>query len=245
MPPRPLLAETVDPHQLGLLRYPLCGSYKYDGIRGLITSEGIWSRSGRLLPNRALQTFVQRNADFLSGLDVEVLVRDDSDNYLPFYDKPATPTSARIRGVQSHVMAESGHPDFELWAIDIYNLELPFIARHDDLKRRVRIFNSPFLRLVEQVAVQSERDVEDFATRAAEHGMPVAALARILGHGDLRSVTKYVHVRQEAQDRAMEDFDEAQNISGQKRSSGFRPVDSGERRDIAGSSGMLRGRCKR
>jgi hypothetical protein len=75
--------------------------------------------------------------------------------------------------------------------------------------------------------------------------MPVAALARILGHGDLRSVTKYVHVRQEAQDRAMEDFDEAQNISGQKRSSGFRPVDSGERRDIAGSSGMLRGRCKR
>jgi hypothetical protein len=79
-----------------------------------------------------------------------------------------------------------------------------------------------------------------FATRAAEHGMPVAALARILGHGDLRSVTKYVHVRQEAQDRAMEDFDEAQNISGQKRSSGFRPVDSGEKRDNAGLSGMFR-----
>jgi len=38
-----------------------------------------------------------------------------------------------------------------------------------------------------------------FATRAAEAGMPVATLASILGHGDLRSVTKYVHVRQEAQ----------------------------------------------
>jgi integrase len=52
-----------------------------------------------------------------------------------------------------------------------------------------------------------------FATRAAEAGMPVATLASILGHGDLRSVSKYVHVRQEAQDRAMEAFDEARNIS--------------------------------
>jgi hypothetical protein len=55
--------------------------------------------------------------------------------------------------------------------------------------------------------------------------MPVATLASILGHGDLRSVTKYVHVRQEAQDRAMDAFDEAQNISEEKRSSGFRPVE--------------------
>jgi hypothetical protein len=33
--------------------------------------------------------------------------------------------------------------------------------------------------------------------------MYVATLAAILGHADLRSVMKYVHVRQEAQDRAM------------------------------------------
>jgi integrase len=77
-----------------------------------------------------------------------------------------------------------------------------------------------------------------FATRAAESGMPVATLASILGHADLRSVTKYVHVRQEAQDIAMEAFDRTQNISSQKRSSGFRPVDSGEKREYAGSSGM-------
>jgi hypothetical protein len=79
-----------------------------------------------------------------------------------------------------------------------------------------------------------------FATRAAEAGMPVATLARILGHGDLRSISKYVHVRQEAQDRAMDAFDEAQNISDGKRSSGFRPVDAAEKQDFAGSSGILR-----
>ena len=48
-----------------------------------------------------------------------------------------------------------------------------------------------------------------FATRAAESGMPVATLAAILGHADLRSVMKYVHVRQEAQDRAMSAFEES------------------------------------
>lgn len=46
-----------------------------------------------------------------------------------------------------------------------------------------------------------------FATRAAEDGMAPAALAAILGHGDLRSITKYVHVRQDAMDRAMEQRD--------------------------------------
>ena len=39
--------------------------------------------------------------------------------------------------------------------------------------------------------------------------MPVATLAKILGHADLRSVMKYVHVRQEAQDRAMAAFEES------------------------------------
>jgi integrase len=82
-----------------------------------------------------------------------------------------------------------------------------------------------------------------FATRAAESGMPVATLARILGHGDLRSVMKYIHVRQDAQDRAMEDFEahgKVQNIQTAERSSGFRPVEDAEKRDFAGLSGNSR-----
>ena len=70
--------------------------------------------------------------------------------------------------------------------------------------------------------------------------MPIGTL---LGHGDLRSVMKYVHVRQEAQDRAMEQFEaheEGQNISPEKRSSGFGPVTVAENRDSAGSSGNSR-----
>src|SRR6185312_2714415 len=47
-----------------------------------------------------------------------------------------------------------------------------------------------------------------FATRAAESGMPIATLAAILGHADLRSITKYVHVGQEAKDIAMAEFEQ-------------------------------------
>jgi integrase len=82
-----------------------------------------------------------------------------------------------------------------------------------------------------------------FATRAAESGMPVATLAAILEHADLRSVMKYIHVRQEAQDRAMEQFEaqtEARNISTERRWSGFGPVDSAENRENEGSGGNVR-----
>ena len=50
---------------------------------------------------------------------------------------------------------------------------------------------------------------------------------------------KYVHVRQEPQDRQMELF-EAKNISEAKRWSGFGPVGDAENREIEGSSGKCR-----
>jgi integrase len=46
-----------------------------------------------------------------------------------------------------------------------------------------------------------------FATRAAERGMPLSTLAAVLGHANLRSVMKYVHVSQEHMDREMTRLD--------------------------------------
>ncbi len=42
-----------------------------------------------------------------------------------------------------------------------------------------------------------------FATRMAEAGMPLATLAAILGHSNLRSIMKYVHPSEADQDAAM------------------------------------------
>jgi integrase len=46
-----------------------------------------------------------------------------------------------------------------------------------------------------------------FATRAAEAGVPLATLAAILGHSNLRSITKYVHPSQADQFRAVDRLD--------------------------------------
>jgi hypothetical protein len=72
-----------------------------------------------------------------------------------------------------------------------------------------------------------------------DSGMSVATLAPILGHADLRSVMKYVHVRQESQDREMELFD-AKNISEAKRWSGFGPVNTAGNQEFEGSNGKRR-----
>jgi integrase len=45
-----------------------------------------------------------------------------------------------------------------------------------------------------------------FATRAAERGIAPAVLAAILGHGDIRSIGKYIHIGQDAMNRAMEEY---------------------------------------
>jgi integrase len=48
------------------------------------------------------------------------------------------------------------------------------------------------------------------ATRWAERGMDIATLAKVLGHANLRSVMRYVHISQEHMDRAILRFGEPQ-----------------------------------
>lgn len=170
MPPRPLLAETVELDHLDQLTYPLCASFKFDGIRALLTRETAWSRSGRPLPNAALQAFVHHNWDFLDGVDCEVMVRNDSSGYLPFYDVPESRTHTRIRGVQSWIMAQSGEPDFELFCIDLFDVALPFADRYAYLQDRLNNFDHKRVTLVEQELLYNSSNVEVFATRAAAAG---------------------------------------------------------------------------
>lgn len=66
-----------------------------------------------------------------------------------------------------------------------------------------------------------------FATRMAERGMPLATLAKILGHANLRTLQKYIHVSQDEMDRAMARYGSP---------SGFRPVSMPTEADLTGSS---------
>ena len=64
------------------------------------------------------------------------------------------------------------------------------------------------------------------ATRLAERGTPLTALAAILGHTGIRMVTKYVHPTQEEQDRVMAAYGGAVPalVGGSRTETGPKPV---------------------
>ena len=56
-----------------------------------------------------------------------------------------------------------------------------------------------------------------FATRAAERGMPLPLLAKMLGHANMRSIEKYVHPTQPALDSAMLRYGQGTAVLEEKR----------------------------
>ena len=63
---RPMLAATCE--DFTALRFPLYASLKLDGVRALITKQGVFSRSLKPIPNQAVQTlFTSADRDGLDG----------------------------------------------------------------------------------------------------------------------------------------------------------------------------------
>ena len=67
-----------------------------------------------------------------------------------------------------------------------------------------------------------------FATRYALRGCPLPLLAAILGHGNLRSVQKYIHPNQANISDAVRRFAHPDGPSGFRPASGSKPDDSGQ-----------------
>lgn len=68
-----------------------------------------------------------------------------------------------------------------------------------------------------------------FATRMAERGCPITKLAKILGHGSLRSVMKYIHHDQGSMDDAMDKYGEPAKrtkADGRRKDSGNFMIDA-------------------
>ena len=64
---RPMLGVNVD---LCKLKYPVYVSPKLDGVRAVITNDGVYSRSGKLIPNEYTQQLFKQ----FIGLDGELIV---------------------------------------------------------------------------------------------------------------------------------------------------------------------------
>lgn len=99
---RPMLAATVE--DIHKLQYPLLASPKLDGVRALVSDNGLLvSRNLKLIPNKFLQeTFGTME---LAGLDGELVC-----------GHPGAPDC--FRKTSSGVMSEDGEPDVTFYAFD-------------------------------------------------------------------------------------------------------------------------------
>lgn len=115
---KPMLAETLEitsDAALEALKYPVLGSPKLDGIRGLRVDGKTLSRKFLPIPNKFVQS---KMAELPNGLDGELM------------------TGTTFGAVQSAFMSEDGEPDFRYWVFDYVSTSLtkPYADRIKELE---------------------------------------------------------------------------------------------------------------
>lgn len=111
---KPMLGIACD---LEKLQFPLYASPKLDGIRALVTENGLCSRNGKLIPN----DFVRNLCDNLPiGLDGELIV--------------GSPTAKDVfRVTSSGIMSKDKTPDFYYHVFDNFAVSGSFIDRFNSI----------------------------------------------------------------------------------------------------------------
>jgi len=103
---QPMLADDA---KMDLVRWPILASAKLDGIRGVVVvgkdGPGIYSRTGKLIPNRFTQAYFQSHFKLLEGLDGELIVGEPNDPLV-------------YNTTSSGIMRQSGEPDFSFYIFD-------------------------------------------------------------------------------------------------------------------------------
>jgi len=126
---RPLLSATVEPGTEHLLKFPLLGSPKIDGIRVIChPTLGPVTRTLKPVPNKFIREYLSH--PMLRWLDGEVVVGD-----------ACAPNVFNLS--QSGVMSQDGTPDFTYIVFDHFgssSLNCPFSLRLKDAEIAVREF---------------------------------------------------------------------------------------------------------
>jgi DNA ligase-1 len=114
-------SEIPEPHQVPM---PTMASWKYDGMRCLITGGYGFSRKMLPFPNMFLQKWINAREAWLNGFDCELIVGE-----------PNLPTTYHT--TQSAINSEEGRPDFKLYVLDHWDMEGESAeARYAHLKAR-------------------------------------------------------------------------------------------------------------
>lgn len=125
---KPLLATTAD---LSRLVFPLIGSPKIDGIRGLVPDDTVVSRKLKPIPNHHIRESL-RKARY-RGYDGELVTYTDGvlDNF---------------NTIQSKVMSEDGSPDFKFMVFDTFDdPALFYLRRYYKITPDEHVIRVPFM----------------------------------------------------------------------------------------------------
>jgi DNA ligase 1 len=121
-PFRPMLAADISA-ELTRLRFPVYVTPKLDGVRALITANGVFSRSMKPIPNAVVQKQFAKRA--MVGLDGELIVGDPTANDV-------------YRTTQSVTSRESDSTPVTFYAFDIHNSEQVYSKRLSELNAGVK-----------------------------------------------------------------------------------------------------------
>lgn len=141
--PRPMLATALEDQDLDRLQFPLLGSPKIDGYRGLFWKGRFYARSGKLHPCPAIQALGKRMSEAgLPDLDGELIVPGESFN---------------TGGGKLRRLDYTGPVGFLVY--DLLNDGLPFLNRWELYSHLEKV---PGLEYVTQVWLENKTQLLDF-----------------------------------------------------------------------------------
>jgi len=156
---KPMLAATIE--DIGTLSYPLLASPKLDGIRCIVIDGKALTRNLKPIPNKFIREFLE-SLKGVDGFDGEIMIRTGDFNR-----------------VQSAVMSEDGEPDFYYAVFDLHSEgNLPFTQRLKTLSEKVKKLNNKRISLLEQVFVDSTKELLSFESECIEDGYEGVILRR-------------------------------------------------------------------
>lgn len=118
-PFKPMLASPAEDH---LIRWPMMGSAKLDGVRAIVRGGVVLSRALKPIPNKA----VQKRFSHLEYFDGELIVGASNDPDV-------------LRTTTSGVMRIEGDPDVSFHVFDhIAAVDTPFIQRYGELEKVIK-----------------------------------------------------------------------------------------------------------
>jgi DNA ligase-1 len=154
-------AKLKDVGDLSILRYPLIGSPKLDGIRGLILGGFLVSRKLKRIPNRFTRDALDNSA--YEGLDGELIAG------LSFGPGVFNRTT-------SAVMTQGGTPPVTFWVFDWWNSRDPYTTRLSSLPEDTDLVDAEDgegyvrIRRLPYRVLRSEREVLGYEAKCLREG---------------------------------------------------------------------------